>query len=552
MSARPVIRAVSGGLTRRKVQTVVIFTVLLVSTASATLGLGLLVNSNTPFQHAFAAQRGAEVTASIDPARATTGQLATTGRLTQVTAAAGPFAEATITPRVDTIGLTMPPVTVVGRASPGGPVDELTLDAGRWARRPGEIVISPDSFYRDASAVQLIGTRITVTSAPGRPVLKVVGVAKSITGTAGAWVVPAEIAALHPPHTPAAAQMLYRFHHADTQPQLTSDVTALTRALPAGTITGTSSWLTVKAQESGSIAIIVPFVVAFGVIGLAMSVVIVGNVVNGAVVSGYRRIGVLKSIGFTPAQVVAAYVAQAGIPALAGMLAGVVVGNVLSVPLLSQTATIYGVGKLLVPPSVDIGVPLLMCALVGLAAVLPALRAGRLSAVAAIATGRAPRTGRGYAAHRLLGRLPLPRPVTIGLAAPFARPARTAVTMAAIGFGATAVIFAAGLNSSLTKAANGQSHAASEQVQISPVLHYGPAPKRFPGFGGRRPLSGRPLPDRRCRAPGAARDAALGGRGDAHGRRGGPDGPGFHRGLLRQRGMDRLRHDQRALVPGTR
>ena len=489
MSARPVIRAVSGGLTRRKVQTVVIFTVLLVSTASATLGLGLLVDSNSPFQHAFAAQRGAEVTASIDPARATTGQLAATRRLPQVTAAAGPFAEATITPRVDAIGLTMPPVTVVGRASPGGPVDELTLDAGRWARRPGEIVISPDSFYRDASAVQLIGTRITVTSAPGRPVLKVVGVAKSITGTAGAWVVPAEIAALHPPHTPAAAQMLYRFHHADTQPQLTSDVTALTRALPSGTITGTSSWLTVKTQESGSIAIIVPFVVAFGVIGLAMSVVIVGNVVNGAVVSGYRRIGVLKSIGFTPAQVVAAYVAQAGIPALAGMLAGVVVGNVLSVPLLSQTATIYGVGKLLVPPSVDIGVPLLMCALVGLAALLPALRAGRLSAVAAIATGRAPRTGRGYAAHRLLGRLPLPRPVTIGLAAPFARPARTAVTMAAIGFGATAVIFAAGLNSSLTKAANGQSHAASEQVQISPALPYGPAPKRFPGFGGRRPLA---------------------------------------------------------------
>ena len=43
MRARPVVRAVSGGLTRRKVQTVVIFTVLLVSTASATLGLGLLV-----------------------------------------------------------------------------------------------------------------------------------------------------------------------------------------------------------------------------------------------------------------------------------------------------------------------------------------------------------------------------------------------------------------------------------------------------------------------------------------------------------------------------
>ena len=480
MRAAPVIRAVSGGLTRRKVQTIVIFTVLLVSTAAATLGLGLLLDSNGPFQHAFAAQRGAEVAASIDATKATAGQLAATGRLPQVTAAAGPFAEATITPQINAHGgITLPPVTVAGRASPGGPVDDLTLDAGRWTQRPGEIVLSRD-FQSVGPAAQLIGTAITVTSAPGHPVLTVVGVAKSITGTAVGWVLPAQIAALRPPHTPAAAQMLYRFHHADTPAQISADVTVLTQALPAGALTGTGSWLTVKSQESGAISITGPFVAAFGVIGLVMSVVIVGNVVNGAVVSGYRRIGVLKSIGFTPAQVVAAYVAQAGIPALAGTLAGVVVGNALAVPLLSQTATIYGVGKLLVPASVDIAVPLLMCALVGLAALAPALRAGRLSAVQAIATGRAPRTGHGHAAHRLLGRLPLPRPVSIGLAAPFARPGRTAVTIAAITFGATAVIFAAGLNSTLTKAANGQSHAAAEQVQVVPAVHSGPAPGRRP------------------------------------------------------------------------
>jgi putative ABC transport system permease protein len=481
MTARPVVRAVSGGVTRRKVQTVVIFTVLLVSTASATLGLGLLLDSAGPFQHAFAAQRGAEVAAGIDATKATAGQLAATGRLPQVTAAAGPFAEAAITPQISPYGgITLPPVIVAGRASPGGPVDDLTLDAGRWAQRPGEIVLSRDSFNTDATAVQLIGTRITVTSAPGHPALTVVGVAKSITGTAAGWVLPAEIPALRAPHTRAAAQMLYRFRRADTQTQISADVMALTRALPSGALTGTGSWLTVKSQEAGAIAIIVPFVAAFGVIGLVMSVVIVGNVVNGAVVAGYRRIGVLKSIGFTPAQIVAAYVAQAGIPALAGTLAGVAVGNALAVPLLSQTATIYGVGKLLVPPSVDIAVPLLMCALVGLVALLPALRAGRLSAVQAIATGRAPRTSRGYAAHRLLGRLPLPRPVTIGLAAPFARPGRTAVTIAAITFGATAVIFAAGLNSTLTKAANGQSHAAAEQVQVVPAVHSGPRPGQKP------------------------------------------------------------------------
>ena len=107
-----------------------------------------------------------------------------------------------------------------------------------------------------------------------------------------------------------------------------------------------------------------------------------------------------------------------------------------------------------------------MLAITLLAALGPALRAGRLSAVEAIASGRAPATGRGYAVHRLAARLNLPRPVGLGLAAPFARPARTLVTLAAIAFGATAVIFAVGLHSSLSDARAAQTLAATVPVQV--------------------------------------------------------------------------------------
>jgi putative ABC transport system permease protein len=103
------------------------------------------------------------------------------------------------------------------------------------------------------------------------------------------------------------------------------------------------------------------------------------------------------------------------------------------------------------------------------AAVLPSLRAGRLSAVQAIAAGRAPRQGRGYLAHRLLGRLRLPRPVTIGLAAPFARPARTAMTLVAILLGATAVTFAVGLSTSLNRVISGLKQDGAQPVQIFPA-----------------------------------------------------------------------------------
>jgi putative ABC transport system permease protein len=472
-AAAPAVRAARGGLSGRRVQTVVIGLVLLISTAASTLALGLLVDSNAPFDHAFAAQHGSEVTAT---AQATTAQLAATAHLPGVTAAAGPFPETTITAKIPVTpppgqsgpadgGFSQTQLTVVGRPSPGGPVDDLTLESGHWPTQPGQVVLTD---VRGPG--EQIGAQITVTGVPGSPHLTIVGFATSITQTAQAWVLPSEVAALRAPGAPGVSQMLYRFSSATTTSQTNGDIASVRAALPGGSVLGAESYLTVKLQDTSSIAPWVPFIVAFGVIGLVLSALIVANVVSGAVVAGTRRIGVLKSIGFSPGQVVASYVIQVAVPAFLGCVIGVVAGNLLSVPLLSQTAQVYGVGALAVPVWVDVAVPLAMLGLAGLTAVLFALRAGRMSAVQAIATGRAPRPKHGYAAHRMLGRDPwvrLPRAVTIGLAGPFARPARTAITLAAILFGGVAVTFGAGLGTSLDRVYNDLSHSASEPVQVS-------------------------------------------------------------------------------------
>ncbi len=231
-------------------------------------------------------------------------------------------------------------------------------------------------------------------------------------------------------------------------------------------MTGSGSWLAAESQNTGNGAIMEPFVVAFALIGLAMAVLIVANVVSGAVASGYYRIGVLKSIGLTPAQVVVTYLSRVGVPALAGCVLGVVAGNLLAVPVLHQSAEAYGVGSQSVPWWASVLAPAGMLILTVLAALAPALRAGRLSATQAIAAGRAPASGRGYGAYRLAARLRLPRPVGMGLAAPFARPARTVVSLAAIAFGATAVIFAFGLSASLGRAAGIQTLSATVPVEI--------------------------------------------------------------------------------------
>ena len=323
------------------------------------------------------------------------------------------------------------------------------------------------------------GSVLTVTGVPGHPSLTVVGFANSITSTADGWVTPGEIAALRAPGTPSSEQMLYSFTAAANDTQVRADATAISRALPTGAVAVTASWLTAELNSEGNGAIMEPFVVAFALIGLVMAVLIVGNVVSGAVVAGYYRIGVLKSIGLTPAQVVAVYLSRIGLPALAGCLIGAVAGNVLAVPVLHSSAGAYGVGSQQVPWWASVIAPTGMLALTMLAALGPALRAGQLPAARAIAAGRAPRSGHGYAAHRLAARLRLPRPAGLGLAAPFARPARTAVTLAAIAFGATAVIFAFGLSSSLNRANQSQNLLDTVPVQIQ-QFNPGAGPNQVP------------------------------------------------------------------------
>ena len=453
MTPVPVIKAASGGLTRHLVQDLVIIIVLAAATAAALLGVSLLTNGNEAFSNGFAAHHGADVSVTVDTSHVTRAQLAATRHVAGVVQVAGPYPELTITtlnngaagpkgasggkptdgprgpgggprggaggkPGQAAGGAGESQITVLGRTSAGGPLDDLVINQGHWLTGPGQLVMA---VYLGGGT---IGSKVTVVSAPGKPKLTVVGVGGSVArlGDEDGWVTSGEIAA---------------------------DVGALKAALPAGAVISYDSSLGAAGQTSSEQSVNTPFVLAFALIGVVLAVLIVATLVSGAVVAGYRRIGLLKSIGFTPWQVAASYLAQIGAPAIAGLALGTVAGNLWAGPMLNVAAGLFQVGVQHVPLWIDVAVPVGMCALVALAALVPALRAGRLSAVQAIAAGQAPRSGHGYGAHRLAGRLALPRPVTIGLATPFTRPARTATTLAAILFGATAVILAVGLDSSL-------------------------------------------------------------------------------------------------------
>ncbi|MFK0105012.1 ABC transporter permease [Streptomyces sp. NPDC091217] len=462
MSRLGAVRAASGRMSRHRVSSIVVCVVLLASTASAVLGLALLAAVDAPFRRAFAAHDGADVTVTVDTSHAGGDRLAATGALAGVTAVSGPYPEATV--RITFGGLALGPRVLAARPSPGGPVDEVTLSAGHWPTGPGQVVL----YSGDAGPGE-VGDRATVTGVPGVGSLTVVGFASSVTGTADGWVAPAEVNRLRGGSAPPTAQLLYRFADAGTDARVAADIAEIKRALPAGAVTGAVSWLDRERKAAGNSAVMQPFVVAFALICLAMAVLVVANVISAAVVAQYRRIGVLKSIGFTPEQVAASYLLRIGAPALAGCVAGAVLGNLAAIPVLDHASGIYGVGRPHAPLWTSAVATAGMLALTMLAALGPALRAGRLPAVRAITAGRAPRPGRGYLVHRIATRLPLPRPVGIGLAAPFTRPARGAVTVAAIAFGATAVMFAAGLTSALGRVEQAQTLSRTVPVQLRPV-----------------------------------------------------------------------------------
>ncbi|WP_026208873.1 ABC transporter permease [Catelliglobosispora koreensis] len=478
-------KVVRSGVGRRRVQTVVIGLVVMMAVTSAVLGGSLMVASSAPFERAFAQQNGAHLTAQFDAGKATAAQLSATANASGIVASAGPFRTATVTPETDR-SRKLPPITIAGRTAQGGSVDAVTLTDGRWVAAAGEIVLNNDGRM-PPGMVPKLASRLTLPDLPGSPTLTVVGIARTVSETAGGWVIPEQIETLAAAGAPVGYQMLYRLAKPDTTADVDAARAAVQASVPAEAMTGTRSWLTTKLHSAGNTVLLVPFLLAFGALGVLMAVLIIGNVIAGAVSTGTHRIGILKALGFTPAQVVRAYTVQALIPAIVGAALGMVAGNILALAVLSDTNRVYGTSDSGVTPWVNVAVLAGALAVVALTAWAAAARAGRLRTVEVLAVGRTPGPGRGQWASRLSARLPLPRPMTLGLAYPFARVLRSATIVAAIAFGAAAATFSVGLGSSLNQVQATESHGDVVVLPGRPMSQSGPPPGGGPGPGGKPP-----------------------------------------------------------------
>jgi putative ABC transport system permease protein len=466
-------------VSRRRMQTALIGIIVTLCTATLLVGLALLAAVTGPFDRTFAQLNGAHATVLFDSAKATDNQVAATGHADAVTASAGPFPVAT-TPLTDSDGNTMGgPMRIAGRTEPGSTVDELRLTYGRWASAPGEIVLGAHMQFGPNPA-WVIGQTFTL---PAVGTVTVVGLAYSVTQTADAWMRPDDVRRIGATST----EMLYRFvpESARTTDQMTQRLADVTAGLRADAVSGTASYLTNRERAGQRAKTNSSFLTVFAVLSLLIAVFVISNVVSGAVIAGFRSIGVLKAVGFTPGQVTAVFLLMMTGPALVGCAVGAVLGNLATSWLLGQfNNNNYVLGLDTTPsPMLTAAVIVAIPALVALTALAPALRAGRTTATAALAAVPS-QTGRGRGVQRMLSRSRLPRAVSLGLALPVVRPARTLLTLLAIVLGSATVVFSTGLSASAQRWNAALVRADHVQVQVANPPAGGPT--RLEGTGRRQ------------------------------------------------------------------
>ena len=110
--------------------------------------------------------------------------------------------------------------------------------------------------------------------------------------------------------------------------------------------------------------------------------------------------------------------------------------------------------------------------MVAVAAIVPALRAGLLKPIAAIAKASAPRGASGRILRSAAARARLPRPIILGLGDAFARPLRAILTLVTVLLGVSTVVVAVGLPRSFVLINNSETGAGSYQVMVTRTSAY--------------------------------------------------------------------------------
>jgi putative ABC transport system permease protein len=422
---RAAARVARADLAGRPVQTALTALAIFAAATALVVTLAMRSGLDDPFAKAQDATRGAHVgisRASLDDA-----QIAALTRKPGVVASdARPEAFGTTALRGVTLDLRLQ-----GLPRPAAPVDVPRVTDGRRPSGPAEVLLER-SFARETGL--RIGQTLNIDAREGGQ-----DVALRITGLAVttqqadfphwdpgvAWAADAAVRQLG--GTGTGTRVGVRL----ADPEAASAyIATIDPALSGG---GVTDWHDVRdtiTDQARTNTIIIGVNTLLALIAVGFTV---ATVISGRVLAQRREIGLLKAIGVTPGGVVALLVVEYVALALAAGLLGLVAGTLIAPLLLEPMSTLLATPTpSAFQPATLVGALALIVAAVALFAAIPALRAGRLNSVDALALGRTSLSGGASRAARVAAALRLPATARLGVKDAFTSRSRATLTVGAL------------------------------------------------------------------------------------------------------------------------
>lgn len=425
------------GWRRHPAGTVLSFLLLMVGATAVMLALQLRAVALDPWQRTFDATHGAHLRA-FGP----TDEVARAADLPGVTEAADPLPHV-VTSLVDdgdrtfglrAFGADQPPTVERPLLTAGRWVDGADADGdsnsvdGSGSGGDGEVAL--DAAYARTLGLA-VGDEVTLRGVDGPHPFTVVGLwvlARDEQYPANrpgeGFVSRGDLQRLQPDTGAWQWSEAVRF----ARPADSDDAAAAALAsLPRGVAVQTwSSRLSDAEDVQRTTAIVLE---VYGIVLLAAVALVLASLVGTRVLERAGELGLLKAVGFTPAQVVAVVLAEHLALAAGAAVAGSLLGVWLTPHLVADSTALLGAVPTPLSPARVAATVVVVMATATLAATGPALRVARSTVARSLRTG-----GHDARPNRLSHRIPLdrPLPVTLGVKQTLGRPGRSALTAAAL------------------------------------------------------------------------------------------------------------------------
>jgi putative ABC transport system permease protein len=296
--------------------------------------------------------------------------------------------------------------------------DLLEFVAGEPAAHP-----APGEIWLPTAIAESIGlapgAQIEIATDEGAYPLTLSGIvvdpqySSGFTNPARAWVGPGELARIYTPHRLQHFMLGIRLHDVNQLDGLWKEFSA---SFEGGFGGGYQSYQDMIENYSGMIRLLAMMILVFGSLSLLVALFIISSTISGVILANYRTFGVLKSLGYTPANVAAIFQLQFLLLGAIAVPLGIVVGLYATRQLVSMMLHTLG--------TVDTDLPFLMPALTSLGIMLGLIwfttrvaggRAGRIKAASSIRFGAPEQNTRhSLRVHLRLARM-LPLTLVLGL-----------------------------------------------------------------------------------------------------------------------------------------